>query len=758
MEEDDMKAEKKVDEGGKAAEGTFATINIVGDVDRDRDSLIGYKKKREKKYKKLPLKINQKKSRRPEPSAFQQIFNIISRSDVITENVVREAALKHRYDVDRDQIDYFLELGRAKASIKKYGLPGDICKHDFHFFTFSKIYDATTVLTDDKVVWNVIYADAYTNGDLKDFSNLVKNSKIVNVSVVSEKVFSCKNVYSGYIQDFLRNSAVITSVPLDEQSVANITKAVNDNSPQLFLRRLKLPNDIDYNYYQYESVILCGSDKANLNSLLETAKKVKCFNSKNKLSNGLKELKTNDKIGTYINYHEGKVTDFSPACLFTEPAMPNLKFFINASADLNTVYNTLVSTIKDKKSLITLRLPPDFIFWDNIGSFIQLIGLISLIGDDVKNELKNEIASMIEIYNKNRDVFSAWKRIYSLFEHIVVSFYDGVNRRLSIDSVIKLEEKALQFISDYLYLKNDVSYGTVRDFLRQLPFPRLMLNFFITSAPYELVSAIAKLITILKTGRTIKYEAKIDDLFRSIGVLCIKVFYGGDYAMIPKVRSPASFLGNAEGKLTNETLKKNLNYLIDAFKEDVKKDLDEGGKPLDYEKMDQMINAVMDNSDKNLKDNYIHNNLDEIKKQIRSDDVLMKSLREDIQELVNNGETEADIIAYADFLDNPLFNSFINAVKKVSIVASNNMEAFDTPRIIGSLKIKPGAYKKLKKKKKVDKIAAPTSLDALEVQPVVIVDKNKFMNSVTKYKESKTPETLFKDFKDETSKVVYKIE
>ena len=78
-----------------------------------------------------------------------------------------------------------------------------------------------------------------------------------------------------------------------------------------------------------------------------------------------------------------------------------------------------------------------------------------------------------------------------------------------------------------------------------------------------------------------------------------------------------------------------------------------GTGDLDYKKMDQLIDKMLDNSSKRFKDTVVSENFAEIKKQMRSDEKLYDSLREDVNEMYKNGESIEDIATYGDFLDNP---------------------------------------------------------------------------------------------------------
>ena len=736
-EEKEEKEEKKedLDETAKFGEvglaGIFTDLLLKEDEvgNAEEKKLLGFKRKT-KKLKKLPLQINQKKNRKREPSTFQKIFDLIVKADVINEGTVRDAAAKYKYQIETDNVNFFLEIGKARASVKKFGFPSNICKNPFHLYTFSPFKEQTSVLTDDRVVWDVIYSYAFEKDlDMKKYVSFRSNSTISTISVITNKTFDCQKAYFGYVQDYFKTSAIINSVPIDGESGISLKNAFNNNAKGIYVMTVTVPSGFTYNYWQYENVILSATQDVTLDDLLQAGMQIKCFNSKNKLSDGLKEIKVQDKLRTYINVHEIKPVDFSPSCLFTEPAIPEVSYFIDAKLDTNTVYNNITKGISKTSNIVAMQIPPNAVFWDNISSFVQMLGLIALTYE-LNQAFKNEILNTIETYYKNRDIFNSWKRIYKQFESIVISFYDSVTTKLTIDGTIRLEKKALQFVSDYLYLRNDKSYMDIRTFLGTVPGTRLMTSFVSTSGPYELVTSITKLITILKSGKQVK-ESKIDELFRTIGLMCTRVLFGGDFAMIPKVRSKAAFLGGPGKELTNETIKNNIKYLLDKFKADVKKDFREAKLPdLDYKKMDQLIDKMLDNSSKRFKDSTVSDNFEEIKKQIRSDEKLYDSLREDVNEMYKNGESIEDIATYGDFLDNPFFNSFIVAFKKLDNAVKNNVTKYDPSKIIASLKVAPEAARAKKDKKITKELGRGLPEGGITIDKVLQFDSGKFNEAI----------------------------
>ena len=730
-------------------------LNEIIELQEEQRELLQNKRKRkEKKLKRLPLQISKTKNRRIEPSVFQKIFNDISKMEVLSENGIIETARKLNYQLDKQNVNFFMEIGKAKVSIKKYGLPGNICKHPFHVFAFLPFYDTCSIFTNDKVVWNFYYSQIFTDRwkvNLLRFADLYKDSKVLDFSIISDSVFSCTKMFSGYVQDYLKTVTVISDRPITNDNEKRSIIADLDSGKDAIIIPYTTPTGGKFRFIQYKSMIMCASIEQKFETLLNGASKIKCINSKNKLSDGLKPIKVNEKIGTYFNLHDAKVTDFIPSCLFFEPAVKNVKFFVNAILDTNTVYNEIEKNVIKYKTLMELPLPDNAVFWDNISSYVQLIALYKVtLGDALSPILSKYISDTVEIYYKYKDIFSAWKRVYKQFESITLSFYDSVTSRLTIDGILRLQTKVTEFLGNYTYLKNDNSiYEPIRKFFAQIPGIKMINNFLITNIPYELATSISKLIIILRTGKKNDDDKTmtIENMFRTIGILCTKVMFNGDYPIIPKVRSQASFLGNIKGELTDENVKNNIQYLVSSF---VKK-----LKEIDYNMEKEMfvnvnigtmydiIDRMIENSAKKLNNAYLTANLVDFKNKVKTDKTLFESLFNDVKDLLKLEDQET-IMAYGDFLENSLFNSFIKAFGQLGEVMYNGVDKVDFKKILESINIKPKAKRlKLRKIRKKKQLAdLPTDMP---IDKVVTVDKDILLQAINgaNLRKDQTKEAVF---------------
>lgn len=720
-------------------DGDLNTINLREDlnVNEEEKKLLSHKRGRKKKLKRLPLKLYREKKIKIEPSLFQKLLNSLSKVELLNSDVIKAKAKELNYELEEDHVNFFMEIGKAKAALKKYGLPGAICKNKFHVFIESNFYKTIGTVTDDRLVMNSLYSGAF-GVQYKTCQDLFFNSEITSFSIVSNQVYSCKSVFAGYVQDFSKEEAIINIIPLTQTASTQIAELINQKKDvQQFT--FTFPNNQSYSFYQYLNLIMVGQENAA--ALLQKATKIKCVRSKNKFEKGVKEIKTNKDIGTYLNIHDIKPVDFSPSCLFLNPSAPGIKILICADLETNTVYNYLAAKFKEINTFDLLPFPKNCIFWDNIGSFIQMITLIKLIAPGVNEELGKSIASLAEAYTKYKDIINGWKRTYKIFENIVLSFYDHVNNKLTIDSVVKLEGKIAEFLANYTLLKEDGSFPPIRGFFQSLP-QALMIKLFISSSiPYELCTAMGRLITVLKLGKRKlddKKEINVEDMFRSIGYLCSQVLFGGDSEMIPKLRSYAAFLGGPSSGLTNETLQKNIAFLLNSFIKDLKKKEDTEAKKLfiSYEDMDRIVNAVIDNSINKSGNKMAQENKETLKKQIKLDETLIKSLREDILEMVKNGDTLEDITLYGDFSENELFVSFLKAFTQLAETMNKiGVEVPNYKLIAESLSVSekvPRARKKFvkstaKKKKNINLASAPVTKSILidnGITKALVIGKN----------------------------------
>ena len=734
MEEEEIEGEEDTgikEESFMTFGKSFFTDSRLTDEEK---KLIGNKRKRaikkEKKLKKLPVNVFEKKQKQKEVSVFQEIFNNISKKTAITPADIENEAKKLNYKLDAENISFFTELAAAKYSSKKIDLPTTFIKKKFHLYAKVPFVTDTIIITNDLLAWKVYAAPLIMTSWKENFSaytNSVKFSTIEEISVVTNSVFQVKEVFTGYVQDYNDNYTILVKERLTAEEVAAVIKAIEDKT--LVPNQITLLDNSLYNYYDTEKIIIYCSPDLKLPGLKEIIANTICIGAKNPLTAGLKKFKSSDKTGYYLNIHDIKPVRFTPAVMYLNPRINDLTYFVSGTLDTNEVYNTCQITINsDAKFVTQLPLPPNAIFWDNLSSFIRMLNLLTVTATDMKKEMRDNITQITEIYFTYKDIYNAWKKCYFIFQSVVLKFYDAITNKVQIDTIIKLKSKANEFINAFAFLKNDSSYTEIVKLITYLPNPILMQKFLQTNAALELMTSIAKFITVLESGKSLEKEGlSIIEMYKGIGILCFSVLFGEGFQMIPKIRSKAAFLAGSAKDLNEGIYTKNIGYLINAFelkREEAKKDVLSRSK-ISYEDLDEIISSVITNSIDLLLDPNLKDAEEDIKKQIRSDNALYKILREEIIEMLKNGEKKYDIMGVADFLEVEAFNTFITAFGKLKEEIAKKAAKVDNSKILSGIKLAPGTKRKIRRfrrpKKKTDKVR----YSDLSTEPSLIIDTRK---------------------------------
>lgn len=721
-------------------------INPKEKVSKESKNLLAQKRGRQGK--RVPIQLGPKKEKKiHNPTKFQEILNKVEKLPLITQEIVQQTAKEMNYKLDNLSIKFFTDLGQARVSIKKFGLPSHICKEPFHFFCTSDFYKSylrggLKVLTDDKLILQAYQAFNFSS-TLKKYQPYCEYCNLEKYSFVSDNIVKITDVGSGYVQDFNPNIAIIINETLNDSGIAKIMTEVNKRDVgTMALLEYGLLNGEKINFFKTDLGLFAGQN--TLENLLKAGKQVRVVNSKNKLKDGLRYIKTNGDIATYVNIIDIKPTDFAPSVLMVYPQLTYFTMFFESTLDLNQVFKVVASKLvgKEVKGIEYLNFPPNAIFWDNVGSYVQLLGLINLI---YKPALSSQIAELIDIYNGYRDVFKGWKTVYKLFESIITGFYDTVTTKLSIDGITRLDSKTADFISHYNYLKRNESFEKLRRFLSMVPNGICMNNFALTNLPLEVAYALRRLISILRLGKTDNEMTEIVEMFRTIGIYCTRVFYGGQYEMIPKIRSPAAFLGGVAGDMDNETLRENIDYLLKSYKRSDEAEGAEDGPVIEYDEMDNLVDVALDNSNRRIDDKFLNSNFHRIKEKIKADGALMSSLRTEITELLRDGVTKDEIKANYHFLDNPIFSGYIKAFKKIEKVFRKKKKGskVSAREIADVIKIDPKMAEKLRKKrllkkslgrKKINELKEKgeekKNIEDLKPESVVVLDKDAVIDAV----------------------------
>lgn len=729
---DEIKEEKKEDDIYKGLGSSFSAFISLNEEDKispKEKEILNYKRNRGKRGKKSSAIGVARKIRKIEPSTAQKVFNILSKKDSIDDNAVIAAASDANFsNISKDNIEFFINLGKARANLRKFGIPGTICKSPFHLFKVLYPYDATKVFTNDTNVINAYYWLLFRknigDGGLKEYYDLCKDSILKDFSIVTDKTFVCDSVLSGYVQDNSKTVSLICPRPLSQKEMEEFATAIQSNKAGAIFTQVTSPSGETIYFLQYDVILVVSPEEINLDNVLPETANVRCVNSKNNLQAGLKDVKIDTNLGSYLNVHDVKTTDFSPSCLFINPAVKKPKMFISVELETNSVYNSIVMQLKKAKQLKDLQMPETSIFWDNIDSIVQILSFIRLI-DKPGKELDEEMLYVISKYLEYRNNFSTWKRLYNSFETIVLSFYDKITTKLSIDNITALKAKIDKFISDFNNEKsNSGAYSSILKIISFLPGTKLMNNFIGTNLSIELIYAISRLIAILKTaeGNT---KSPINDLFKSIGLTCTNILFDGSIPMVPKIRAKSAFLGGLMTDMTKDEYDSSIKYLVDSFKKNYADSLkkDENVNIEDINVIDDLVKTVIRNTIQQGNSDYLKNNVEIIISKIMSDENLFPRLRENILEMMKLNAPD-DIKLKGDFGTDESFMTYLATIDNLGNAMNKNEGDADAEDIAGMVKAaQESKDEKSARIKKFKKILKP--------------DMKKKIFEITKYKKKK---------------------
>lgn len=654
-------------------ESGFNIIDIKDDelLSKDQKALLGQKKKRVKKLKKLREGSAKVKVR--QISDVQKLFNALSKKSSFTEDDVKTAARDINFKIDQTNVDFFVTLGQVRSNLRKFGIPGSLCKNPFHIFFKFQFYAQTQIVTNDVNAWNAYYWYFFTKNekveDLSNYSLLARNSEIKEFSFITDTSFQCKGLKSGYVQDYTKDATLITEKGLSpEEVIVYKDKLTKGEDSAIALKVVDIKGSNAYVLYQYKDLMIVAPANSNLEDILASTDKVKCVNTKNKLVTGLKEIKVDPNLGNYLNIHEFKTTGFSPSCIFLNPPVVNPLMFINADLEMNDVYNAISGNIEKFDNLSKIPLPPNAIFWDNLDSAVQLFAFIKLV-HNTHETVSAQIAFIVQRYHEFKSNITTWKRLYGLFESVVLSFYDRITNKITIDSIRTLASKVERFIREYNDEKIQVNaYQTMIRISEYLPNTIFMRNFIQKTIPIDLMYALAKLISMINVGKLEDKQYSVFELFKAVGLSCYQVLFNGTVPMIPKIRSKCAFLGGLLYDTTNEKYKKNINYLIDSYKKSAAANLKlQGGSNLDINEMDELVKNVILNTLKNSNSEVLQDqdNAEAIINKVMTEADLLKSLRSNVEDLLLLNNIN-EIKANATFADDETFMTFLKTFNDIA--------------------------------------------------------------------------------------------
>ena len=713
IEKDEVREKKFADIAGSSF---YNIIDIKEDekMPKEEYNRLSYKRKRGKKEVQS-ISDKTKKKRVTELTNAQKVFDILQKSPVINETSIRAAANEASVDITADNVAFFSSLGKARANLRKFGVPGTICKHPFHLFVKSNFYVATEVITNDvnaiySYYWQM-YQLTIEKGGIQEYTELGINSTIKDFSFVTDNSFVCNTVKSGYVQDYEPRVTLVAPKALTPTEMEEFANAIKTNAKGAISVEITDPGKkTTMLFMQYKQTLLISTAAKSVEdvyTLIKAAGNIECVNTKNSLQKGLKEIKIDTAQGSYLNIHELKTTDFSPSCLFISPGINVPRIFINCELETNRLYEFLVKQcIRTDIELSQIPLPPNSIFWDNLDSAIELFAFIKLINKPAE-KINEQLLYIITMYNDFKPNYLAWRRIYSNFENIILTFYDKITTKFQIDPIIALEKRVNSFITDYQALRGYRSYGYLVRILDMLPGTFMMRNFVSTSSAIDLVYSIARLIALLRASKT--GDKDIAGLFNTIGYSCFNSMFNGMIPMIPKIRSRCAFVGGLMTTLSTEDFQQNFKYLVDSYKKGVLAGIrkDEEGRIssiADITVLDELVKKIINNTIMNSDSDYLKNNVNDITSKVFNAEHLIRALREDAADMLSAND-ESLVKAEGTFNNDDLFMSYLKTLNDMQEVADKNKEDLDAEDLASMLQVaSEGTEEKNKKRMRFKKV------------------------------------------------------
>jgi hypothetical protein len=659
------------------------------------------------------------KKRKISPSKEQKIIDKAFKSGDISENNISGIARSLNYDIGKKQLSFLADVAKIKSNSKKIILPERLCKNGFnliYFTNFGKQNNKMSLITNDKIYWNLYFSNLVMNNKKLAYFNYGNHYPMVdNISFINDDMYE-SGYLSGYSQDFEENITCIvgSNGKLTKEQINVFLKG--ENNVMLFdgnyLDKLYVAN-------MGNDLLLCYPKKMETENLYRIYKNTRCINSKNKLADGLKEVKTGAE-SLYYFYMNIKLTNFVPSCLFFKNYISNYEILFKGTIEVNDVFNfmskSLSSTLTNTFSLI--EFPENFIFWNNIDSLVEILDIMIII-ININEKLKSDIMKFLRLYNENKDYIEKWRYVYRDFEKIVKTFYDSVTLKVNVDKILSLREKITYYIENLKILNRKEYYDKGIIFFSYLNnCSKLIVTFITSDVKLEVVKAIQKIINMLVNYDT-ESSSKIEDLIRTTGIMCFNCFMNGSYSMIPEIRSRFAFAGNLFGELKKDVVEASVKVLLEQIVDKRKEKESKKYKTVNlserYEKINEIVDQVLSNTLDRSTDNAIVSNKEVLIDFIKRDSAIMDSLREDVDLWMDSIDyDEEDIKKNMDFLNNVELMSFFGILlaydkllKEKNLNVSSD-DIFDSIRIKKKLKfIRDADQKKrykdamLRKKKKL---------------------------------------------------------
>ena len=406
----------------------------------------------------------------------------------------------------------------------------------------------------------------------------ISNTFIMEPTSVTEK---------GYYQDFKADESFIGFNPITQsaENILNVLKSFEnkvefliDREPYVFMGNA-----------QRFSVVVPKSMESNGEQIMQDILNTKVFSiTKKPFELGLKEIRIKNKHAYYMDM-KYKLENFCPAYLKTGQGIEVTMGF-KIVYDLNQLYNYLEFCFKNKKIEERNLIVRQTIFWNNLDTYFDLIGLLGLVGD-LSSKLKEDLVKLYGRYFELKYLITEWKKNQLLFKIILKEFYNIFGSVIMYDKIGNLLKKVDKYIATRNELELYDDTDTIRNLFSDVGEDLACLSFQMKSETMSLIQAIKGILIALSKGT---FEKNILAEIKQIGQAIYHMSLFGERPMVDIVVSPGAFLG----KLYDSSLKISSDILDAVIGKYVKKLSDEEKKKFErisnYKDIRKNINKYRD--------------------------------------------------------------------------------------------------------------------------------------------------------------------
>lgn len=441
-----------------------------------------------------------------------------------------------------EEIKYFDALYRTKVDIRSWGFSRNLITKPLKLY-FPDETDSQ-MITSDMLYWSYKGLTPFTNQNsiYKDF---VKISKIHMCSKQAIILDNKIDIEEFYFEDLDKD----VFCPLYDQ---DFNFEFPDDSQQftVFGKTYNVTSDEDYNV-----PIFIAPVDATPNDISNIMNKAKKFKDKKDLSVGIKTLSKTE--GAYYFQHIITVTNFCPNVMTLQPGK-NGEWTFNLLYEYEILPELFIETIS-KNFERAVNLIDTITTWENVDIMYEIIAVTLLINTQGNVEIRGSLNKIWESYKDNKQTIGLYRKLYSIFKRLILTFLDSFNSRISIDKMEKIRKLSSEFIDYYeLINRNEDDRTKIVAFLKTFGDSNNMKNLLndeiLINA--KMIKNVSNKILNPASGDEKDLEINV----RALGLRLQQYLHGGELQLFNEIRSPNAFLANTVG-----------NYTVDALKEIIEK-------------------------------------------------------------------------------------------------------------------------------------------------------------------------------------------